>query len=219
MTLNYWKQPLAAVPAEVWTTPDPRRRSCSPTPGSRTWPDAIGRLAALRMLDLAPQLPSRPAAGSGDSARWRRLVELRVERTTLTSLPSSIGRLAALRELHAGGNGLEALPETIGDLAEPARAHAARQPSASATGVDGAPVAPAHARPARQPARRLAGRRSRSCRRSRSSTCGGWRCRRRHRGSGRCAPAAVSSTCDGNDPEWSRPDGRPLRSRSARRAG
>ena len=53
------------------------------------------------------------------------------------------------------------------------------------------------ARPARQPARGLAGGRSPICRRSRSSICDGCDCRRRRRGSRRCARAAASSTCNG----------------------
>ena len=114
VTLNYWKQPLSAVPAEVWTTPDLEALVLADT-GLAHVPDAIGSLASLRMLDLGHNTIAALPETIGDLAGLTDF--LYVHDNRLTRLPDAIARLARLQYLNAGDNQLTALPEQIGGMA------------------------------------------------------------------------------------------------------
>ena len=114
MTLNYWKQPLAAVPAEVWTTPGLDALVLADT-GLAHVPDAIGRLASLRMLDLGHNAIAELPETIGDLAGLTDFLYIHDNR--LTRLPDAVARLTRLQYLNAGDNQLEALPEGIGAMA------------------------------------------------------------------------------------------------------
>jgi leucine-rich repeat protein SHOC2 len=77
-------------------------------------PAEIGRLSALRVLDLENnQLTSLPA----EIGQLTSLEGLDLHSNQLTSVPAEIGQLASLRQLSLGGNQLTSLPAEIGQLA------------------------------------------------------------------------------------------------------
>ena len=114
MTLNYWKQPLAGVPDEVWTTPQLEALILAET-GLTTVHAAIGRLTSLRMLDLGHNAIAMLPDAIGDLTGLTDFLYLHDNR--LTRLPDAIGRLTRLQYLNAGDNPIAVLPEAIGDMA------------------------------------------------------------------------------------------------------
>ena len=94
MTLNYWKQPLAEVPAEVWTTPGLDALVLADT-GLEHVPDAIGRLAALRCSISGTTRLRRCRTAFGDLAGLTDF--LYVHDNRLTRLPDAIARLTGLQ--------------------------------------------------------------------------------------------------------------------------
>jgi len=94
VTLNYWKQPLAAVPAEVWTTPGVDTLILADT-GLAAVPERIGSLAALRTLDLGHNAIAALPDAIGDLAGLTDF--LYVHDNRLTRLPDAIARLTRLQ--------------------------------------------------------------------------------------------------------------------------
>ena len=76
-------------------------------------PAEIGRLSALRQLDLEHnQLTSVPA----EIGQLASLTRLNLEDNQLTSVPAEIGQLTSLRELYLNRNQLTSVPADIGQL-------------------------------------------------------------------------------------------------------
>src|SRR4029453_12928293 len=86
MTLNYWKQSLAAVPDVVWTTNDLDTLILADT-GLTTLPDAIGRLPSVRPLDLGHNALAALPDALGDLTGLTNF--LSVPDTRLTRLPET----------------------------------------------------------------------------------------------------------------------------------
>jgi leucine-rich repeat protein SHOC2 len=77
-------------------------------------PANIGRLSALRVLDLGD---NELTSVSAEICQLTSLRELHLGDNELTSLPAEIGLLASLTVLHLGDNELTSVPAEIGQLA------------------------------------------------------------------------------------------------------
>jgi len=80
-----------------------------------TLPNAIGRLSALRSLNVAH---NKLSAVADDIGNLSQLETLDVSYNELTALPGAFGRLGMLKSLKVAHNKLSAVPDEIGNLSQ-----------------------------------------------------------------------------------------------------
>ena len=114
---------LGALPETLCSLSALRTLDCSGCEGLRTLPSALGKLGALERLAIS-QCERGPAEEGAAASRSdeggpnrRRAMRASFEGPGITTLPSSLCQLPALRHLTIGLPGLDALPDGLGRLA------------------------------------------------------------------------------------------------------